>query len=154
MRFPPSEEVRVLGLIAEHPDDHLDFPFYDYHRGRIIISRDNRSTSLHRWLYTATTGEVLDADDYLLRTCDDEWCQNPRHHVVHNAPRLPSPAQVKLGPPRPSRPQILAARTHCPQGHEYTRENTYVHTQRDGYRRRSCKTCRRQRAAEQRRNRR
>jgi hypothetical protein len=35
-----------------------------------------------------------------------------------------------------------AKQTHCPQGHEYTEENTYV----DSKRRRHCRTCHRNRA--------
>lgn len=154
MRFGPDVEARVLGQLAEHPDDHLVFPEANYtERGRILISRDNRTVSLHRWLHTRTTGEILDPEVYLLRFCTNDRCLNPRHHTVHHAPRLPEPdPKIHLGPPRPTRGEILAARTHCPHGHEYTPENTYIHTQRDGYRRRACRTCRRNRAAEHRRN--
>lgn len=35
-----------------------------------------------------------------------------------------------------------AAKTECPQGHEYTPENTYVHVGKDGYTRRHCRVCR------------
>ncbi len=148
MRFGPDVEARVLGQLAEHPDAHLTFPDDAYtEQGRVLINRDNRTMSLHRWLHHATTGEVLDPKLYLLRTCDEPGCQNPRHHTTSHAPRLPDPDLFWHGPPRPTRAEILSARTHCPQGHEYTRENTYTHTQRDGYRRRFCRACRRERAA-------
>lgn len=38
--------------------------------------------------------------------------------------------------------------THCPEGHEYTEENTYRFTRKDGRREKHCRQCRRDRAYE------
>jgi len=35
--------------------------------------------------------------------------------------------------------------THCPAGHEYTPENTYHFTRKDGRREKHCRRCRRER---------
>lgn len=35
-----------------------------------------------------------------------------------------------------------ASKTECPQGHEYTPENTYVYESKRGYTKRHCRTCR------------
>lgn len=44
------------------------------------------------------------------------------------------------------------SRTHCPQGHEYSPENTKVTWVRDGVRQRHCKTCLRDAAKRRRKN--
>lgn len=41
--------------------------------------------------------------------------------------------------------EVQAARTHCPAGHEYSFANTLVSHGRDGYTRRTCRRCRRDR---------
>jgi hypothetical protein len=38
-----------------------------------------------------------------------------------------------------------ATTTHCPQGHLYTRDNLYLDHNKDGYTRRKCKTCAKER---------
>lgn len=35
-----------------------------------------------------------------------------------------------------------AERTHCPHGHEFTEENTWIETKKSGNKMRRCKTCR------------
>jgi hypothetical protein len=48
-----------------------------------------------------------------------------------------------IAPPRRPQRGPAAERTHCPQGHEYTPENTYVSARRGRY----CRACNRERSA-------
>ena len=41
--------------------------------------------------------------------------------------------------------QVSARKTHCPQGHEYSVENTYIHVKKAGGAARMCRTCQRNR---------
>jgi HNH endonuclease len=43
---------------------------------------------------------------------------------------------------KPNAQQLRAAKTHCPKGHPYSPENTYIHHNKDGsFRGRRCRTC-------------
>lgn len=71
---------------------------------------------------------------HILHTCDIPQCVRPDHlytgsHLNNMRDRA---ARGTMGQ------QVL--RTHCPKGHEYNPENTYI-GQKTGYR--YCKTCRR-----------
>ena len=72
-------------------------------------------------------------------TCDTPSCGNPEHLFVgthqENVADMMGKGRFK------GRAALNAAKTHCPQGHEYTPENTYLY---GGMR--SCKTCSNERA--------
>lgn len=79
-------------------------------------------------------GKVLD------HLCRNRACVNPEHlepvESGENTRRGVGPAASN------------AAKTHCPQGHEYTPENTYVARHSDGsFAGRKCRTCERARCA-------
>jgi hypothetical protein len=71
-------------------------------------------------------------------SCVHRRCVNPAHleAVTQRENLLRSPLTA---------PHHNAAKTHCPQGHEYTPENTYSRKTPKGYDRRECRTCRRER---------
>lgn len=71
--------------------------------------------------------------------CRNRRCVNPVHMeaVKQRENILRSPHTM---------PNRNAAKTHCPQGHPYSPENTYQTRTRDGRRRRECRACRRERA--------
>ncbi|NBE80347.1 HNH endonuclease signature motif containing protein [Micromonospora rubida] len=73
-------------------------------------------------------------------TCRHRLCVNPTHleAVTQRENVLRSPHTM---------PHHNATKTHCPQGHEYTAENTYSRRTAKGYARRECKACRRARVA-------
>lgn len=81
---------------------------------------------VHRLAYRLWVGPIpkgLEID----HLCGVRDCCNPDHlEAVTHA------ENVRRG--RAGRPQ--AARIHCPQGHEYTDDNTYTHNGK-----RQCKTC-------------
>lgn len=83
----------------------------------------------HRWAYERFVGPIPSGFD-LDHLCRKRACVNPAHVE-------PVTRQVNLlrGDTIPAR---HAAKTHCPQGHDYTPENTY------NYRgQRHCVACRR-----------
>ncbi|MEV5629135.1 HNH endonuclease signature motif containing protein [Micromonospora tulbaghiae] len=74
-------------------------------------------------------------------SCQHRLCVNPAHlEAVTQRDNLLRSQHT--GPNR------NAAKTHCPQGHPYSPENTYSRPTAKGYARRECKTCRRERTAE------
>lgn len=99
-------------------------------RGYGEFSIDNRHYSAHRLLLVKTQG-VVDGlvCDHL---CRNHACVNPHHlEAVSNQENIR----------RGDGPILLKARntsiTHCPHGHEYTPDNTYVAKKGS----RTCKIC-------------
>lgn len=92
----------------------------------------DRGYRAHRWIYEYSVGQIPDGlvIDHL---CRNRGCVNPAHmEPVTNAENVMR--GVGIAP-------TLAARTHCPRGHEYTPENTYTRPSSNGHR--ACLTCRR-----------
>lgn len=98
--------------------------------GRFWI--DGKNALAHRWSYEFHKGPIPDGlvADHL---CRNTRCVNPDHL---------EPVTTSENVRRGAGPQIAVERyeqiTHCPQGHEYTEENTYR-----GGRGRTCWTCKR-----------
>lgn len=127
---------------AAHPEQHLIYEEGDYRSdGNVQITVDHLTYLLHRWLYEKIIGW---APRYLLPNCEEgKRCQNPYH-------RLPSKSSLKpqVHPPRiratgegMAAPELNRSKTHCPQNHEYTEENTYIWVDADGARHRKCRAC-------------
>lgn len=90
----------------------------------------------HRAIYIRTVGEIADGMD-LDHLCRLRCCVNPYHlEPVSRSENLRRGENGRLLRER------SAKITHCPQGHEYTPENTYKRPQG-----RDCLTCRRARSA-------
>lgn len=107
--------------------------------GVITVSRKQRY--VHTWYYETHIGAIPEGlePDHL---CRNRLCANPDHLevVTHRENIL-----------RGESPQAINARkTHCPQGHEYTPENTKIQT-RGG---RLCRECQRRYSRERQRRRR
>ena len=81
----------------------------------------------HRAMYELHVGQIpLDLTiDHL---CRNRVCGNPKHLRI-------------LTLSENSKDGGNARRTHCPQGHEYTDENTYYSKQSNGGPMRQCRTC-------------
>lgn len=108
---------------------HISISFY----GR--ISKNGQSYPAHRLFYEIYKGEIpkgLEID----HLCRNTLCVNPEHleAVTHSENMKRGIAHFKLM-------EIAKAITHCPQGHEYNKENTSVFNNQ-----RHCKTCVRNRA--------
>jgi len=94
--------------------------------------RDGISTMVsHRVLMIFTARPPM-ADEEAHHTCETHWCVNPWHLVP----------MLRAGHRQLHRKAPVA----CPKGHPYTPENTGWQT-KDGYQRRYCKQCNRERAA-------
>lgn len=104
-----------------------------------VIGRGGRGTGTaltHRVTYEFFIGEVpagLDLD----HLCRNRWCCNPWH--VEPVTRLVNVARGMRAPGYGPR-----ERSHCPHGHEYSAENTWLRP--DGSRR--CKACTRRRPSD------
>ncbi len=91
----------------------------------------------HRLMWILMNGEV---DDRLkvCHTCDNTACVRPDHLFLGTQSDNMQDC-VEKGR------HAMRSKTHCPNGHEYTEENTYLMLGRDGYRQRRCRECHRSR---------
>ena len=86
--------------------------------------KTNRCVKAHRLAYTLLRGEIGDGL-VVDHVCKNRKCVNPWHLE-----------QVRQGE-NLARGATNTSKTHCPQGHEYTEENTYNRSNGN----RSCKVC-------------
>lgn len=106
--------------------------------GQIWVSEERRVVMAHR-VSLILAGVPLAADQDVDHLCRNPPCVNPEHlepvtHAV-NMQRAPWTAI-----------DFQAAKTHCPHGHEYTPENTYLKPNKAGGLSRECRTCKRARS--------
>lgn len=95
------------------------------------FSVNGKLYGVHRWLLGYLRGRPLDPEEEACHRCDNPPCCNPQHLYVGDHKR-----NVRDAVDRGRIWQVK--RSHCPQGHEYTDENTYVYKGR-----RTCITCQR-----------
>lgn len=93
-----------------------------------VINIDHRTHRVHRWLYEHRHGPIPEGMD-LDHLCRVRACVNPDH--VEPVTRQENLLRGQTIPAR------NAAKSHCPQGHAFTPENTYV-TRLGG---RICRAC-------------
>lgn len=90
-----------------------------------------RTQVAHRFLYERLNGAIPVGFE-LDHLCRNKKCVNPAHLEI--VTRSQNTARG-VGPSLAREKQL--AKTHCPRGHEYTAENTYIYP--DG--RRYCRIC-------------
>jgi len=94
--------------------------------------RDTSGSMLgaHRVSYELTFGKIPD-DMIVVHLCDNRLCVNPRHLMVATQ------QENLIDMTRKGRGKNQnTSKTHCPKGHEYNEDNTYLHNGR-----RACKLC-------------
>jgi hypothetical protein len=131
--FAKVEFTPTCWIWTASQDRHGYGQFPDWQDGKTI----HKGRSAHRLAYTYMKGPIPEGFD-LDHLCRVPLCVNPLHLEAvtrqENAQR--GLVGIKSG-------QLQQAKTHCPQGHEYNLENTYLDPAGHG---RQCFTCRRTRA--------
>ena len=100
--------------------------------GKLPFHWEGRSAS--RYSYYLNIDPDFDRSMFVCHHCDNPPCVNPKHLFL-DTQKGNMQDMAKKGR---SRGQKV---THCPQGHEYTKENTYV---RKSTGKRLCLTCKRE----------
>lgn len=103
--------------------------------GKIWIGK-GRVQSVHRALMIAKYGP-LGRWDFVCHHCDVRACANPSHLYIGNN-QMNARDMAARGRHHCNR------RTHCARGHEFSVENTYEHTDRNGWKHRKCRICMRE----------
>jgi len=97
------------------------------------IHRNGKTVRLHRLAWEEANGPIP-AGMRVCHTCDVPACCNPAHLFLgtqqDNVTDMVNKGRFK------GRSSLNALKTHCPQGHEYTPENTLTYRGM-----RSCKLC-------------
>lgn len=105
-----------------------------------LTSYRSRTRIVHRKMFEVANGVTLGRWEYACHSCDVRQCCNPAHLWKGT----PLDNQVDSVMKRRNGEQKV---THCPRGHEYTPENTYVHAAKSGRPARNCRACMRIRAS-------
>lgn len=122
---------QIHARIVRNPDTECwDWtgPFSGNGYGRVTY--DGRPWRVHRLVYTLIKGEIPSGLQ-LDHLCRNRACCNPAHL---------EPVTGKVNVRRS--PIHNYAKTHCKQGHPFTRENTGINRSA-GHERRFCRTCQR-----------
>jgi hypothetical protein len=109
----------------------------DYGRGHITIDSISYIVSrLSAIIFLNLNPDSKDQANHKDNLCKFKDCWNPDHLYVGN--------QVQnIRDSVESKTQRNSRKTHCPQGHEYTKENTLTWTSPQGHVWRLCRTCNR-----------
>ena len=92
-----------------------------------------RMIMAHRVAWEVTHGQPVPEGLYICHSCDYPPCVNPEH--LWSGTQASNVADM-MSKNRGPKPRGL---THCPQGHEYTPENTYINPSGHGI----CRICNR-----------
>lgn len=99
-----------------------------------VIWNGEKVVLAHRFMYESVVGEIpkgLELD----HLCRNRSCINPEHlePVTRRENTVRGLAPIVNG-------MLQKNKTHCPRGHEYNEENTYIRRDRPSHR--DCRKCR------------
>lgn len=136
-------DVRFWARVDKRgPEDCWPWTGYLNPGGYGMIGRDGGYVNAHRVAYELQVGPIPEGL-HIDHLCRVRHCMNARHLE----PVTPG-ENMRRGLAVERRRAVSAAVTHCPQGHEYTPENTRVrHYPKKGWTTRECKACNRERMA-------
>lgn len=139
-----SDEAYMARLKSKCTIDENGCWMYDGFRdacGYGEISYRGESIATHRLAYKLAIGQLPEYDGkkqnaIVCHRCDKPACCNPGHLFLGSQTDNMKDAAKK-------RRWAKQLKSHCPHGHPYDDENTYVATNDKGHRMRGCKTCQR-----------
>ena len=105
-----------------------------YHNGYGSTTYRSNAVIVHRKMLEIAKGMTLGRWEYACHYCDVRLCCNP-DHLWKGTPLDNQVDSVKKG--RNGEQKV----THCPLGHEYTPENTYITPAASGRPSRMCREC-------------
>ena len=136
-----SEWTRVRVRFERHlvrmPNGCLEWTGHTSPLGYGRFKVDGRSALAHRVAWSLANNQPVPEGMCILHSCDNPPCCEPTHlrpgtNAENNADKMAK------GRWRSGMGRVNAAKTHCPQGHEYSGKNLYMRLGRIG---RDCKTC-------------
>jgi HNH endonuclease len=102
--------------------------------GRLAV--DKKALYAHRLSYELWVGPIPEDKPFVCHHCDIPLCVNPSHLFAGTAEDNNQDC-AKKG----RHVAIQSAKTHCPKGHEYNKENTIIFEYKPGRKGRRCRTC-------------
>lgn len=132
-------EERFWSLVNKEPGLGPDGDCWEWGGSKVkgygSFSHNSRTIQAHRFIWQLINGPIDDGFNVLHR-CDNPACVRPSHLFLGTQGDNVRDC-IRKG--RNSRNK----RTHCPQGHPYSNENTYI----DSRGKRGCRKCRSKRSA-------
>jgi len=109
-----------------------------------VISINDKTRKVHRVAFELFSGPIP-KDSFVCHTCDNPWCFNPAHLFLGDSYDNKMDSMEKGRAAEDNLADYNREKTHCPHGHEYTPENTYMQLAH-GRPCRQCRACRRARS--------
>lgn len=136
--FDEAMQVRFFALVDRRGDDEC-WPWL----GKVDRKgRGHWSPRAPGWIASRVAWSIANGRDpqgyFVCHSCDEPSCVNPAHLWLGNNAANMADAKAKG---RMANQSV----THCPQGHEYSPENTRVRITKRGWTHRKCLTCDRER---------
>ncbi len=147
LRRPPGPTPRILYDEVPCLVPNLEGSCHVFRGGKTAagygrVSINDKECYSHRYVWERDVGPIPEGLEIDHR-CRNRACCNVKHlrAVTHKVNLTENSVGACW--------QIHAAKTHCPQGHPYSPENTRLYKNKRGWNCRSCRTCTRARNRKQ-----